>query len=245
MTALYDHIGTRYSLGRRTDPEIAERIHAHLMTADSILNIGAGTGSYEPQGANLIAVEPSLTMIQQRPSNAHLAKQATAEALPFEDNAFSHGMTVLSMHHWSDRQAAFDEIKRVVRKRFVALTWNPDSKPYWLSERYFPEIHQIDQSIFPTLAELEEAFPGIKFITLPIPANCKDGFTASFWARPEAYLNPEVRASMSTFSKINALESGLQKLEVELNNGFWQTQYGDLRHRSHLDTGYIIAVWDQ
>ncbi len=101
-------------------------------------------------------------------------------------------MTVLSMHHWSNRKVAFEEIKRVVSQRFISLTWNPESEPYWLTERYFPEIHNIDRSMFPTLGELEEAFPGITFYSLPIPSDCQDGFTAAYWARPEAYLDPTV-----------------------------------------------------
>ncbi len=244
MEPIYDKIGAGYSIGRKTDPNISSCIDQFLSDSNSIVNIGAGTGSYEPEGKNLVAVEPSIKMINQRPSHAYPVKQAFAENLPFEDASFTHSMTVLSMHHWSDRKAAFDEIKRVTSKRFVAVTWNPDSAPYWLTEDYFPQIHEIDQSIFPSFAELTNSFPGIKFHPLLIPANCADGFTAAFWARPHAYLDDNVRAGMSTFSKIDNLEKGLDKLRADLESGHWRKTNQQIQSLKQLDVGYTIAVWD-
>lgn len=231
-------------MGRKTDPVIAARIYRYLNNAASILNIGAGTGSYELSGKPLIALEPSEAMIKQRPAGAYPVKHASAESLPFNTGAFTHAMTVLSMHHWEDREAAFNEIKRVITKRFVAVTWNPQSDRYWLTQDYFPEIHDIDHTIFPTLNELETAFPGIRFYSLPIPSNCIDGFMAAYWSRPYAYLDPQVRQSMSTFSKIQNVDAGIQKLQHELDSGIWHSKYGALLRKDDLDVGYTVAVWD-
>lgn len=242
MEVLYDKIGKGYSIGRREDPRIASDIFQFLIDADSILNIGAGAGSYEPSGKYLVAIEPSQKMISQRPINAAPVMQAFAESLPCSDKAFTHSMTVLSMHHWADRETAFKEIKRVTKKRFIAVTWNPDSQPFWLTEDYFPEIHTIDASIFPSLAEMKKQFSTVDFYPLNIPTDCIDGFTAAYWARPHAYLDPLVRSSMSTFSRISGVESGLQKLAEDLGSGLWAKKYGYLTSREELDVGYGIAV---
>ena len=146
--------------------------------------------------------------------------------------------------HWSNRTEAFKEIKRVTTQRFVAVTWNPASKPYWLSADYFPEIHHVDQAIFPSLQELAIAFPGMKFHSLPIPSDCIDGFTAAYWAKPEAYLDPIARQSMSTFTKIGNVESGLSKLESDLKSGIWENRYAEVTGLMELDVGYKVAVWD-
>lgn len=244
MEALYDTIGKTYSVGRKEDPSIAATISGYLTGAKRVLNIGAGTGAYEPRGTNLVAVEPSRAMIEQRPVNAAPVKQAFAEALPFKDGAFSHSMTVLSMHHWEDRKAAFSEIKRVTTQRFVAFTWDPASSPFWLTEMYFPAIHEMDTGIFPSLSEIRSAFPSVRFYPVPIPANCLDGFTAAYWARPEAYLEPKVRASMSTFSKIKDVAAGVNKLKQDLATNVWERDYGHLRGLKYLDVGYTLAVWD-
>ena len=244
MKSLYDTIGKGYSLGRRTDPRVAASIHIHLEGAASIVNIGAGAGSYEPEAVQLTAVEPSIEMIRQRPEGAHPVRQASAESLPFEDNAFTHAMTVLSIHHWRDQVAAFDEIKRVITRRFVAVTWNPDAERFWLTEDYFPEIHDMDQAIFPTMEALGGVFEGIRFYPLPVPANCIDGFLGAYWSRPRAYLDPTVRQTMSSFSKIHDVERRIQRLRDDLDSGRWDSKYGDLQDRESLDLGYVVGVWD-
>lgn len=244
MISLYDEIGKGYSIGRKTDPKIAHFINQYLHGSESIVNIGAGTGSYEPDRKKLIAVEPSSEMIRQRPKGSHPVQQASAESLPFKNGCFSHAMTILSMHHWENRKQAFSEIKRVVRQRFITLTWNPDADKYWLTRDYFPEIHDIDKSIFPALSELEQSFKGIRFYSLPIPAECIDGFTAAYWSRPEAYLDSLVRKGMSTFSKIQGLEVGVQKLKHDIDSGLWQSKYGELKSKDSLDVGYVVGVWD-
>lgn len=242
MKTLYDEIGKHYALGRREDPTIAANLHQFLEDAESILNIGAGTGSYEPLHKNLVAVEPSCEMIAQRPPDKAPVIRAFAERLPFEDDRFSHSMTVLSMHHWGDRQKAFAEIRRVSRDCFVALTWDPGAQPYWLTADYFPEVHAIDAAIFPSLKEIAGCFESVKFYPVPIPKHCIDGFTAAFWAKPNAYLDPRIRSNMSTFTKIRHLQDGLNRLGSDLESGRWQEKYGELSNLEALDVGYVIAV---
>ncbi|WOJ97234.1 methyltransferase domain-containing protein [Congregibacter brevis] len=246
MQAIYDKIGKGYSTGRKEDPQIASCLWGYLAGATSLLNLGAGTGSYEPHIHDLevTALEPSLQMIEQRPLGAAPVMQGYAESLPFESRRFSHSMTVLSMHHWLDRKRAFAEIKRVTNTRFVAITWDPGSPSYWLTKDYFPEIHAIDSENFPSLDEIAESFPGVAFFPLEIPADCADGFTAAYWARPHAYLDPLVRSCMSTFAKVQEVESGLDRLRADLDCGLWKEKYGQLMYKDKLDVGYKIAVWN-
>jgi SAM-dependent methyltransferase len=202
------------------------------------VNIGAGTGSYEPENVALVAVEPSLKMISQRKVGSYPVEQAFAEELPFENNSFSHAMTVLSMHHWENRKLAFNEINRVATEKFVAITWDPKSEPFWLTRDYFPEIHETDKRIFPDLEELNDYFDEVKMSPLRIPSDCKDGFLAAFWKRPEAYLDSDIRQSMSSFSKKTRQSEGLQKLEDDLDSGTWAKKNHAILNASSLDVGY-------
>ena len=225
---------------RCTDPKIAQQLYAELQGATRIVNIGAGTGSYEPENIDLVAVEPSSKMISQRKMGSHPVEQAFAEKLPFDNRSFSHAMTVLSMHHWVNRPLAFKEINRVVTEKFVAITWDPHSEPFWLTRDYFPEIHEMDRQIFPDLDELNEYFDEVTMRPLPIPSDCQDGFFAAFWKRPEAYLSHQVRQSMSPFSKIKDLSAGLQKLEDDLASGVWAKNNHAILDSSSLDVGYRL-----
>jgi len=238
MDALYDDIGINYSVTRCTDPKIAKQLYSELQGATRIVNIGAGTGSYEPENVALVAVEPSSKMISQRKMGSHRVEQAFAEKLPFENDSFSHAMTVNSIHHWENRALAFSEINRVATEKFVAITWDPTSDPFWLTRDYFPEIYAMDQRIFPDLEELNQHFDDVKMRPLPIPSDCKDGLLAAFWKRPEAYLSGKVRQSMSPFSKIKNLSEGLQKLEHDLASGVWAENNHALLSSSSLDVGY-------
>ena len=241
MNAIYDDIGINYSVMRCTDPHIAKQLYAELQGATRIVNIGAGTGSYEPENGDLVAVEPSSEMISQRKMGSHPVEQAFAEKLPFENKSFSHAMTVLSMHHWQNRALAFREINRVTTEKFVAITWDPVSEPFWLTRDYFPEIHEMDKAIFPDLEELNEHFDDIIMKPLPIPSDCQDGFFAAFWKRPQAYLQRQVRQSMSPFSKVKNLPEGLQKLEDDLASGAWAKNNHDILALSSLDVGYRLV----
>lgn len=240
MEAIYDEIGLNYSVTRCTDPKIAKQLYAELQGATRIVNIGAGTGSYEPENVELVAVEPSSKMIAQRKNGSHPVEQAFAEKLPFENKSFSHAMTVLSMHHWENRELAFREINRVVTDKFVAITWDPQVEPFWLTRDYFPEIHEMDKGIFPEIEALKEHFDDVKIRPLQIPSDCQDGFLAAFWQRPEAYLSRQVRQSMSPFSKIKRLTEGLQKLEKDLASGVWAKNNHAILSLSSLDVGYRV-----
>ena len=221
MHTIYDEIGIDYAVSRRTDPKLAIRLYAALQGATRIVNIGAGTGSYEPDDVELVAVEPSAEMIAHRQSGSHPVEQAFAEKLPFENHSFSHAMTVNSMHHWHNRAHAFREINRVVTDKFVAITWDPQAGPFWLSRDYFPEIYEMDRHIFPTLEELADHFDEVESRPLPIPSDCQDGLLAAYWKRPAAYLSTQVRRSMSPFSTVTNLADGLRKLQNDLADGTW------------------------
>ncbi|MEM6429433.1 MAG: class I SAM-dependent methyltransferase [Deinococcota bacterium] len=240
MKAIYDNIGTSYATTRCTDPKIAAQLYTELEGASRIVNIGAGTGSYEPEGVDLVAVEPSAAMIAQRKPDAHPVVQAFAEDLPFEDKSFSHAMTILSMHHWEDKPRAFREINRVATDKFIAITWDPKSEPFWLTRDYFPEIDVMDRAIFPELAELHDYFDDVKISPLRIPDDCQDGFFAAFWKRPEAYLDGMVRQSMSPFAKVSNLSEGLQKLTDDLASGAWASKNHALLEMSFFDAGYRL-----
>lgn len=242
MRAIYDHIGVNYSSNRRTDIRIERQIHDRLRGAERIINIGAGTGSYEPKNIDLVAVEPSSKMITQRKQDSHPSIKAFAEKLPFEDNSFTHGMAILTIHHWKDKELAFKEINRVVTDRFVVLTWSPDAEPFWLTRDYFPELYLTDKSIFPSIKELKKYFATVEVSPLLIPDDCKDGFMAAYWKRPKAYLSSEVRQSISAFSKIADPTSGLEKLENDLASGEWEEKNRSILNQKSFDAGYVIIT---
>lgn len=240
MKAKYDEIGINYAQKRKSDPRIALQIFKKLKTAKKIVNIGAGSGSYEPFNMDLIAVEPSIEMINQRSSNAHPVVQGTAESLPFPDNSFTHALTILSMHHWADRELAFNEINRVTTERFVAVSWNPDCEPFWLTRDYFPEIFELDRKIFPNIEEIKNHFDNVQVEPLLIPEDCTDGFLAAYWKRPSAYLDINARNSISSFSKLRNISNGLSKLESDIESNNWSDINKSILTETTLDAGYIL-----
>ena len=242
MNTKYDKIGISYSKNRKTEPRIESQIVNHLFGAKKVLNLGAGAGSYEPAGFDLIAVEPSKKMIDQRKNNAYPIVQGVAEELPFKDRSFSHTMTILSMHHWTDINQAFKEINRVTTDKFIALTWNPNSKPFWLTRDYFPEIYELDKTIFPGIDVFNKHFNNVEVLPLLIPEDCQDGFLAAYWKRPEAYLNQSIRQSISSFSKLNNVDMRLASLKRDIDNGIWAENNKDIINKKELDAGYIIVT---
>jgi SAM-dependent methyltransferase len=241
--ALYDKIGRGYAGFRRPDSRIASAIAAALGDAMSVVNIGAGTGSYEPQDRTVLAVEPSEVMIGQRPPGAARCLKGSAEALPLESASVDAAMAILSVHHWTDLERGLREMARVARRRAVLLTWVPDAPPFWLTEDYFPEIAAHDREIFPRstalIAMLEGAIGPAQMTPLPIPHDCTDGFLCAYWRRPEAYLNAEVRNAMSSFARIDA-EAGLARLGADLSSGRWAERNRHLLALDALDVGYRI-----
>ena len=241
--ALYDSIGRSYAGFRRPDPRIASAIEAALGDAESVANIGAGTGSYEPLGRTVIGVEPSEVMIAQRPSGAAPCLKGSAEALPLESASVDAAMAVLSIHHWVDLERGLREMARVAKKRAVLLTWIPDGPPFWLTEDYFPQIAAHDREIMPSsaalIAMLERVIGPAHVTPVPVPHDCSDGLLCAYWRRPEAYLSAEVRGAMSSFARIDA-QAGLAKLRADLSSGRWAMRNSRLLALDALDVGYRI-----
>ncbi len=241
MAALYDSIGEGYTSHRHPDPTIADAICTGLGDAKSIINVGAGTGSYEPTNRFVISVERSFTMIKQRAANSTLAVQASAMALPFTRDSFDVALAVLTVHHWKNKYLGLCELLRVARKRAVIFTWDPGFSGFWLAD-YFPEILDIDRSIFPPIADYEAAMGEVSVVSVPIPHNCRDGFLCAYWRRPQAYLDSGIRSGMSTFSKIADVEAGLVNLKNDLDSGVWWERYRYLHCEEELDLGYCLVV---
>jgi SAM-dependent methyltransferase len=236
MRQLYDYIGIGYAKRRRPDPRIATEIKNALSTAKTVVNVGAGTGSYEPQDRIVVAVEPSREMIRQRPPGSTFVVQGSASVLPFADAAFDAALAVLTIHHWPDRRQGLRELARVARERIVIVTCDLESSGFWLVEDYFPEILEIDRRTMPTMDELRDVLGDIRIQPLPVPHDCVDGFLGAYWRRPQAYLDPQVRRAISSFSKLQDVTPGLTQLQNDLADGTWQRRHGKL----HL--GYRLVL---
>jgi SAM-dependent methyltransferase len=238
----YDTIGRSYSALRHPDPRLTARIDALIACDSTVLNVGAGTGSYEPVRGGTVAVEPSVVMINQRSPSAAPAVRAVAEALPFPDRAFDVVLAILTVHHWNDQRRGLEECARVARERVVILTWDPDADGFWLVRDYFPEILAIDRRIFPSMAFLRAVFGAIAVHPLPVPGDCVDGFLGAYWQRPHAYLDEEVRAGISSFSRLASIDQQLERLERDLASGNWERRNAELRQRTELDVGYRLVI---
>lgn len=243
MKQLYNTIGVGYANLRKPDPRIAQTINGALGGAKTVLNVGAGTGSYEPVDRDVTAIEPSIEMIRQRLPSAPKAHQGVAEHLPFQDDEFDAAMAILTVHHWSDVEAGLVEMRRVAKNRILILSFDPAAPYFWLAD-YIPEIIALDQPIMPKLSEFERILGDTEITPIPIPHDCTDGFLGAYWRRPRAYLNPLVRAAISTFPKLDDVSGPLAKLESDLNSGAWDNKYGHLMELDSLDIGYRLVVAD-
>lgn len=241
MTALYDTIGKGYRDLRRPDSRIEEAVRRGLADAPTVVNVGAGTGSYEPTDRPVVAVEPSRTMLGQRPSGAAPAVQASAGSLPFRDGAFGAALAVLTVHHWEERRKGLRELRRVSRGRVVLLTWDPAAPPFWLTD-YFPEILDVDRRIFPSMEELRRELGPVTVTDVLVPYDCSDGFLGAYWRRPEAYLDARIRSAISTFSKVRDASEGLRRLRQDLESEEWRRRYGSVLSEASLDLGYRLVV---
>jgi SAM-dependent methyltransferase len=242
VATLYDNIGRTYSSRRQSDPRIAAAIERAIDGCASILNVGAGTGSYEPCSRAVVAVEPSRTMIAQRPLGTAPVVQGCAEALPFRDGSFDAVLGILTVHHWKNQVKGFSECARVARSRVVFLTIDFEAGAgFWLFD-YFPELMRIDRHIFPSVERFAEVFKSIEMITVPVPADCRDGFLGAYWKRPRAYLDPLVRESISTFSKIGNIDTQVERLERDVDSGTWDRRYSRLHDLSQIDLGYRLMI---
>lgn len=181
-------------------------------------------------------------MLSQRPRSAAPAVRAVAEALPFQDQSFEVVLAILTVHHWNDQRRGLEECARVAQDRVIILTWDPESEGFWLVRDYFPEILAIDRRIFPSMKLLSATLGPIDVQPLPIPADCADGFLGAYWLRPEAYLDEQVRAGISAFSRLAAIVTQLNCLERDIALGNWERRNAELRHRADLDVGYRLVV---
>ena len=240
MSAQYDRIGDKYSKTRKADPRIRQLITSALGDAKTVVNVGAGTGSYEPIDRDVIAVEPSVKMIAQRPSSSAPAICASAESLPFDDDSFDAAMAILTIHHWSDHDKGLQELKRVARKRIVILTFDPDARPW--PTRYFPKLAELDAVAMPSLESLTRRLGKSEVRIVPIPHDCQDGFLYAYWRRPEAYLDEALRSGSSSFWKIGDVSAGLSDLERDLKTGDWHRSHPDLLDQETSDAGYRLIV---
>ena len=240
MTAKYDTIGLNYAELRSPDPRIAEAIDAALGQAQTVLNIGAGTGSYEPSLRRVTPVEPSAEMIRQRSPSAAVAIQASAENLPFDDDSFDAAMAILTVHHWPDIGAGLREVRRVTRGTIVLLTFDPSFRP-WLTD-YIPELAELDEVRVPAMSNYEQWLGPVQVTPILIPHDCRDGFLYAYWRRPQAYLDARIRSGISNFWAIGDVEFGLEKLAHDLATGEWERRYARLLALDAYDAGYRLVT---
>jgi SAM-dependent methyltransferase len=240
--AIYDEIGRTYASTRRPDPRVEAAIRTALGDAASVVNVGAGAGSYEPP-QTVLAIEPSAAMIAQRPQGAAPAVQAAAERIPLADGACDAALAVLTIHHWADPARGVSEMRRVAR-RVVILTWDPDhAEAFWLVRDYLPESIALDRSRMPAIAQVCEWLGGAEVTPVPVPHDCLDGFFAAFWRRPEAYLDPRVRAGMSNLARLGApVDRAVAALRADLESGAWHARNRDLLALDEIDLGYRLVV---
>lgn len=240
---LYNRIGHGYAARRRPDPRIERRIWEALGDARTVLNVGAGAGSYEPTDRVVVAVEPSAVMRAQRPAGSAPCIAADATKLPFDDLAFDAAMAILSDHHWADPIAGLRELRRVAR-RVVVLQWDTalDPSPFWLVRDYLPEFAALTAGR-PTLTQRAEAI-GATMTPVPTPHDCTDAFFPAYWRRPEAYLDEAVRASTSVWTRVGATVERrvVDRLAADLASGVWHERHGDLLDLDELDTGARLLV---
>jgi len=238
---LYDTIGINYANLRRPDPRFAAAIRRALGDAQSVINVGAGAGSYEPADMVVTALEPSTEMIRQRGGSAAPVIQGVAEDIPFGDDSFDAALAVLTMHHWTDAGKGLAEMKRVARDRVVIFTFDPTHGLFWLAD-YIPELDTLDREWGVTPDFVSATLGNCEMKVVPVPHDCKDGFLGAYWRRPEAYLETRVRAAISSFSRITDTEQALDQLRADLASGTWRERYGDLLDRTELDCGYRLIT---
>lgn len=241
----YDAIGSGYVAHRRSDPRITAVILDGLGDARTVVNVGAGTGSYEPVDRPVIPIEPSTIMARQRPETLAPAVLGVAERLPLADGTVDAALAVLSVHHWSDVGRGLSELVRVARRRVVLLTIDPDAEAdMWLLRDYVPEVLAQDRRDFPSAEDLTAALGQIRVVDVPVPSDCTDGFLLSFWSRPEAVLDPSARAATSGFARLDDQReaAAVARLAQDLDTGAWDAAHGHLRTLPALDVGLRLIV---
>jgi hypothetical protein len=239
---LYDTVGATYTVTRRTEPRIAAQVWAALGDAQTVLNVGAGTGSYEPSGRDVTAVEPSAVMRAQRPAGAAPCVAAVAESLPFEDQSFDAAMAFATIDHWQDPIAGLREMRRVARRVVVFTKDFSDPGLFWLDRDYLPERADLLVGR-PSLTELARAI-GARLEPVLIPWDCADGFYEAYWRRPEAYLDGHVRRGMSIWARVgpDAEQRAVHSLRDDLASGRWAGRNRDLVDLDAAELGERLLI---
>ena len=240
---VYDRIGVGYATQRRPEARWEAVIQAALGDARSVVNVGAGAGSYEPADRLVVAIEPSMTMIDQRRVDAAPVAQAVAEALPIRDGSFDAALAIHTVHHWRDPAVGFAELRRVARRQ-VVMTWDPRvTNEFWLVRDYLPEIATFEADLV-TLDRVVAELDVREVRSMPVPADCTDGALGAQWRRPHAYLDPAVRAATSGFSLLDQgiVDRAMAKLRADLDDGTWRREHPDLEGLDEADLGYRLVV---
>lgn len=242
-TELYDEIGVDYALGRRTDPRWMKAILAALGEARSVLDVGAGTGSYEPEDRTVYAVEPSTEMVRQRPRSAAPVLRAVAEALPLRDGAVDAVLAVLTVHHWTDWRQGIAELRRVAPLR-VVLAYDPRRHAeFWFVREYVPEIAALELTR-PSADDIAHELDADSVTPLFVPWDFTDGVFPAYWRRPAAYLDPRVRHTCSALAQapVDAVERGIRRLREDLAAGRWHERHHYLHDRNEWDAGFRLIM---
>lgn len=245
--ARYDTIGSGYSHNRREDPQLRDRIIGSLGDARSVVNVGAGSGSYEPQDRLVVAIEPSVVMISQRAADAAPVVRASARRLPLRDDSVDAAMAVLTIHHWDEGlDAGLTELRRVARGPVVVVTYDADvSNQMWLIRDYLPEVAALDRSTFPSIDRLASALGGDVEIDVVLTSRDTPDWTlGSFWAHPERVLDARARNSTSGLARMEpaVIDRLVTELRRDLDDGSWEQRYGSLRDQSAFDSGMRLII---
>jgi len=241
----YGRHGAGYATRRQSDPTIAVLVHQALGGARTVLNVGAGAGSYEPPDRTVVAVEPSEAMLAQRPAHLAPAIRAVAGALPLADRAVDAAMATVTIHQWPDPVAGLREMRRVATGPVVILTFDPDRVPdLWLSE-YAPELYTAEVARYPSIDALTaELGPATEVWTVPVPLLCPDGFTEAYYGRPETFLDPAVRRSQSAWTFVSPEDEAgaVDGLAADLRSGRWDERHGHLRTQPYYDGAIRLVI---
>jgi SAM-dependent methyltransferase len=238
----FDEIGSGYSRVRRADPRLTAAIADALGPARRIVNVGAGAGAYEPHDGDVVAAELSMIMLGQHRGRRRV--RSAAESLPFAADGFDASMATLTVHHWSDLRRGLEEMRRVSRRQ-VVFTWDPDhERQLWLHTEYLPGMAEFERSRFPALDQVVDILGAQRVEPFDIPHDFSDGFQHAFWRRPEAYLDPRVRAASSMFAVLpsGAVDSALERLRADVASGSWARRHGELLARDAVDYGFRIVI---
>jgi SAM-dependent methyltransferase len=242
----YDNKGKQYSGQRKTEPRIAEYIHKALGDAQTVLNVGAGAGSYEPDDRYVIAVEPSAVMRSQRIANGKRpAVQAFGDKLPFDDHVFDAVTAFVTIHHWPDMKKGLLELKRVAKEKVIVMTFDPDALDRFWNAEYFPEVIEVEKQRYPTIAFITDTLGGDCAVwEIPVPLHCADGFQEAYYGRPEAFLDANVRKAQSAWGFIpeERQEIIVKRLADDLASGEWDRKYGSYRTQPEFTCALRLVI---